>query len=274
MEDMLVNLVTSIVNQAEILFNDFLISTMETAFFSEKSMEAYIGGGMIDFNSVYNVIFSFGITILILKFLKKGIETYILWQSGEATNSVWGLVFKFTQAVIIAISFPYIYKLGIDIASSFGKSVLEVLKVDTSSSALISNLVATITTGGLFTAVLVIVLLVLIVILYIQLLKRGIEILVLRLGLPLACQGILDSDNGVFSPYTKKFFQNVITVIVQVLLIKLVLLLILGGNIFLSIACCLLALSPKFLQEFALTSPGGEVGKGIHLISNIKRIIK
>ena len=78
----------------------------------------------------------------------------------------------------------------------------------------------------------------------------------------------------MFAPYTKKFFQNTITVLVQVILIKLVLLLVLGGNIFLAIACCLLAISPKFLQEFALASQGGEIGKGIHLISSIKRIIK
>ncbi|MBR3255892.1 MAG: hypothetical protein IKF97_06780 [Clostridia bacterium] len=181
MEDMLVKLITNVVNQAENLFNDFLISTMDTAFFSEKGMQSYIGGGNIDFNSIYNVIFSFGITLIILKFLKKGIETYILWQSGEATNSVFPLVVKFVQAIVIAISFPYIYKLGIDVADEFGKSVLTALKIDTSAGALVSSLVATVTSQGLFTAVLAIILLVLIGILYIQLLKRGIEILVLRL---------------------------------------------------------------------------------------------
>ncbi|MBR3255683.1 MAG: hypothetical protein IKF97_05715 [Clostridia bacterium] len=181
MEDMLVKLITNVVNQAESLFNDFLISTMDTAFFSEKGMQSYIGGGNIDFNSIYNVIFSFGITLIILKFLKKGIETYILWQSGEATNSVFPLVVKFVQAIVIAITFPFIYKVGIDVATEFGKSVLTALKVDTSSGAIISSLVTTISSQGLFTGVLVVILLVLIGILYIQLLKRGIEILVLRL---------------------------------------------------------------------------------------------
>ena len=274
MGDMLVNVIKDIINQAEQFFNDFLISTMDTAFFAEKSMQSYIGGGAINFNSVYNVVFSFGITLIILKFIKKGIETYILWQSGEATSSVMSLVVKFVEAMVIAISFPYLYKWGIEIAKDFGTSVLGALKVDVSAESLVTNLINLLATQGLFSAILVIIMLVLIGLLYIQLLKRGIEILVLRLGLPIACQGLLDSDKGVFSPYIKKFFQNVITVIVQVVLIKLVLLLVLGGNLFFAIACCLLALSPKFLQEFALASPGGEVGKGIHLISSIKRIIK
>lgn len=274
MEDMLTKLLSSIVKQAESLFNDFLISTMDTAFFSEKSMQSYIGGNVIDFNTVYNVIFSFGISLIILKFLKKGIETYLLWQNGEATNSVGGLLLRFVEAMIFAIGFPFIYKIGIDVAKDFGNSVLSALSVDTSANSLITTLITLITSSGLFTAILVIILLILIVILYIQLLKRGIEILVLRLGVPIACVGLLDSNNGVFSPYVKKFFQNVITVVVQVFLIKLVLLLILGGNLFFAIACCLLALSPKFLQEFALASPGGEIGKGINLISSIRRIIK
>ena len=181
MEDMLTKLLSNIVKQAESLFNDFLISTMDTAFFSEKSMESYVGGNAINFNSVYNVIFAFGISIIILKFLKKGAETYLLWQSGEATNSVGGLLLRFVEALIIAIGFPFIYKTGINIAKDFGESVLKALQVDTSAEALITNLITIITTNGLFTAVLVIILLILIGILYIQLLKRGIEILVLRL---------------------------------------------------------------------------------------------
>ena len=182
MEDMLVKLITDVVNQAESLFNDFLISTMDTAFFSEKGMQSFIGGGNIDFNSIYNVIFSFGISLIILKFLKKGIETYILWQSGEATNSVFPLVVKFVQSIVIAITFPYIYKIGIDIATEFGESVISTLKVDTSIGAITSAIVTSIASNGLFTAVLAVILLVLIGILYIQLLKRGIEILVLRLS--------------------------------------------------------------------------------------------
>ena len=50
---------------------------------------------------------------------------------------------------------------------------------------------------------------------------RGLEMLILRIGLPIACAGLLDSDKGVFAPYMKKFFQSTVTIIVQIALVKL-----------------------------------------------------
>ena len=37
-------------------------------------------------------------------------------------------------------------------------------------------------------------------ILYFQFLMRGLEILILRVGMPLACVGLIDNDKGVFKP--------------------------------------------------------------------------
>ena len=96
------------------------------------------------------------------------------------------------------------------------------------------------------------------IVLYIQFLTRGIEILILRIGVPLACVGLLDSDKGMFKPYAQKFYQSTLAVLVQIVLAKLGVAFMINGHMFWGLACMLLALrTPKFLQEFLIVSGGG-----------------
>lgn len=61
---------------------------------------------------------------------------------------------------------------------------------------------------GLVTAISGMVFVIVYFILYFQFLMRGLEILILRVGIPLACVGLLDNDKGVFKAYLNKFFQS------------------------------------------------------------------
>ena len=98
--------------------------------------------------------------------------------------------------------------------------------------------------------------------------------LVLKLGFPLACVGLVDSDKGVFAPYMKKFFQSVITVIVQIALSKLAILLILTSQMIQAVAVLLVALrTPKFLSEFMIIANSGGTGMSA-LASNTSRTIE
>ena len=67
---------------------------------------------------------------------------------------------------------------------------------------------------SLFSSITGLVAIILFVVLYVQFLVRGVEILILRLGFPLACVGLLESNNGVFQTYSQKMFKSVLTVIV------------------------------------------------------------
>ena len=83
--------------------------------------------------------------------------------------------------------------------------------------------------------------------------------------MPIACVGLVDNDKGVFKPYMTKFFQAMLTVIIQIALSKLGVGLMLNMHILWGIACMMLALrTPKFLQEFLVTTGGG----GGNLINN------
>ena len=99
--------------------------------------------------------------------------------------------------------------------------------------------------------------------LYFQFLMRGLEILILRVGMPFACVGLLDNDKGIFKPYMNKFFQSIFASIIQIALCKLGigLMLNIGVNInmFWGIACLILSIkTPRFLSEFLI--PAGSSG--------------
>ena len=56
--------------------------------------------------------------------------------------------------------------------------------------------VSGISTLGLVTAIFGLVFVIVYFILYFQFLMRGLEILILRVGMPLACVGLIDNDKG------------------------------------------------------------------------------
>ena len=80
--------------------------------------------------------------------------------------------------------------------------------------------VSGISSMGLVTAIFGLVFVIVYFILYFQFLMRGLEILILRVGIPLACVGLIDNDKGVFKPYMSKFFQSALSVVIQVSLAK------------------------------------------------------
>lgn len=123
---------------------------------------------------------------------------------------------------------------------------------------------------GLFSGILCIVLLIMLLLLYFQFLGRGIELFVLKMGLPIAAVGLLDSDKGVFAGYIKKFFMIGFTVVVQIALTKITLLLIFSGNLINAIAMIGIALkTPKLLNEWLITA-GGSGGVNSALMNTSK----
>jgi hypothetical protein len=85
--------------------------------------------------------------------------------------------------------------------------------------------------------------------------------LILRVGIPIACVGLLDNDSGVFKNYLATFFKSMLSVVVQIALAKLGVGLMLNMHVFWGVACMILALrTPKFLAEFVIPTGGGNGG--------------
>ncbi len=253
--------------------DNILESIIPIALHAENYMSASTGTNW--FYSVYDIFFSFGISVIVLKFLKKGFDIYVGWMDGDADADPLSLLTNFLRAMVVAICFPTLYKLLADVVTELTDQLLIAIGAGTSMDFTIT--IAAIASAGIFTGLISLIFFILFFVLYIQFLTRGIEILILRIGMPFACVGLIDNDKGVFGPYLKKFFQSTLAVIVQLALCKLGVGMMLNSKIFWAIACMSLALkAPKFLSEFILMggSGGGGMMNKIYYTSRIYNMAK
>ena len=266
-------LIGAILTAALPFIDNILESIIPIALHAENYMSVATGTNW--FYSVYDIFFSFGISVIVLKFLKKGFDIYVGWMDGDADADPLSLLTNFLRAMVVAITFPTLYKLLADVVTELTDQLLVAIGVGTSMD--FTTIIAAIASAGIFTGLISLIFFVLFFILYIQFLVRGIEILILRIGIPFACVGLIDNDKGVFGPYLKKFFQSTLAIIVQLTLCKLGVGMMLNSKIFWAIACMSLALkAPKFLSEFILMggSGGGGMMNKIYYTSRIYNMAK
>lgn len=274
MEQLLTNLIKAIIGGADTIINSVFNNLIDTCFNSEQYLSTLFGTQWIDFSTLKTVILSFAITLIVLKFLKKGFDTYILWVEGDIDTPSLTFVTYFARALILAISFPILYDWLISVSKEFANDLLNALNIS-AQQEIVQGLI----NGaglGIFGSIFAIIILIILFILYIKLLMQGIELFILKLGFPLACIGLVDSDKGVFAPYVKKFFQTILTVIIQVMLVKLAILLVISNQYIDATAILLVAMrTPKFLQEFMLVaSNGGGISNAIHTTSKTIELSK
>ena len=185
MADMLVELIQKFIDGSEATLNSLFKSMVNLVFYIERELNAIQvqGGVKIDFNGIYQVIFSYACFILVVVFISKLIKTYFLQSDGDSEKSPIHIVIGMLKAVIIMICFKEVYDIFVGITSNFLNSILGAMPVKTVSLAqALSNNIA----GGIFTAVACLVLLITWLVLICQFIMKGIEILLMRMGIPFA----------------------------------------------------------------------------------------
>lgn len=267
LETLLVMLIAGILSGCLAYVNSLLNDLVPIALHAEKYMDTLIGTN--GFTEVFNIFLAFGISLIVLKFLKKGFEQYVLWTEGDADADPLVFLTGFFKALAISVSFPTLYLWLATIVEDLTDKVINLISkgMTTDFSAVITG----ISSAGLFTAIISLIFFICFFLLYLQFLMRGMEILILRIGLPLACVGILDADKGVFRTYIQKFFQSTLAVMVQIVLAKVGVALMLNTHVFWGIAALMLAIkTPRFLQEFIIVSGG----QGSGLMGNIYQSVR
>ncbi len=272
MEVVIMLLITAILSGALIYVDTLLVGLIPMVLYAERYMDTLLG---IDaMGSIFDIFFAFGIALIILKFLKKGFDTYILWSDGDADTEPSVLFIGFLRALAVAISFPTMYGWLAEIIQDMSEKIVSIISgsMDTDFSAVITG----ISSAGLFTGIVSLIFFICFFVLYIQFLTRGLEILILRIGLPLACVGLMDRDGGVFKSYIQKFYQSTLAVLVQIILAKLGVGLMLNAHVFWGVAALMLAIrTPKFLQEFLIVSTGqGGISNKIYSTARIYQMGK
>lgn len=86
------NLLSSIVSGADNIINSLLGNLMNICFYAERTiLKASADGIQISVDGLKAVILTFSIGLIILKFLKKGFDMYIMWTERRIRASYWNL---------------------------------------------------------------------------------------------------------------------------------------------------------------------------------------
>jgi len=277
LESILTDLISSIIGGADTVINSAFNGLMDMCFKGEEYLTSNFGTEVISFSNLKAVILSFAISLIVLKFLKKGFDMYVMWTDGESDTPPLTYIVYFVRAIVVALCFTILYEWIIDIATALGQNMLSAMNLAENIS--LTTAIANIATSGLFTAIVALIALILLFVLYIQFLMRSLEIFILKLGFPLACVGLVNPDGGVFKSYFEKLIKSVLTVLVQIILCKIAIVLIMNVKMLYGIASIILAIkTPKFIQEFMLGGGSGGISnvivttsKTMELSSQIKR---
>lgn len=280
MEIILVLLIVAVLNGAVAFIDEMLSNLVPMTLNADQYMMAAGGGSMV--SVLFDILLGFGVSLIILKFLKKGFECYVMWTDGDPEMEPTQLVIRFIQAVAVAVCFPVLYGWLAEITQNLTDELMSAIGAATNYDW--QAWVNGISSLGLVTAIFGLVFVVCYFVLYFQFLMRGLEIMILRIGLPLACVGLLDNDKGVFKTYINKFFQSTLAVVVQICLCKLGVGMMMNVginmNIFWGIACIVLAIkTPRFLSEFMVPTGGGagvinNMYHSVRLVGMAKGMIK
>lgn len=240
--------------------NEFLLSGLYDIVFHADRMMAQSTGADF-FTTATNIAFTFAMSLMILKFLKKGFDIYVLWTDGDPDADPMLLLINFVRAVATALAFRWIYDIFVDVCSTVTNTILTSIGAETNYTA---TLVTGLTSLGIVPVIACLIFFIFYLILLFQFIARGAEMQVMLCGVPLACLGLLENDKGIFRSYVTQFVKAFVTTIAQVMLMKIGLALLLStsvidiANIPWGIACMLAATSmPRILRDFFVPTGGG-----------------
>lgn len=260
-------------------FDDAMLWMLESMLHVETLLgsvaEGLMTGGTV--NDVYLFIYRFACSLIVLKFLFRGFEIYILWRDGDADSSPQDMLIGTAQGIVVMVCFPYLYDIMAEVTVWFTDGVMGRfgLGVDTPFWPTMEGVQGL----SLFIMILLVVYVVLSVVLYLKLIKRGFELLILRLGVPIACLGLVDSDMGLFKGYLQTFFKTMFTTVIQLTLMSFSVRVIANvsfSSIVIGIAIIMTAFgAPSLMQHMLIsTGHGGGITNKIYSAGMAARTVK
>lgn len=214
----------------------------------------------VDVEPVAGIIFAYAFYLLMLKMVWKCFNIYILNVDGDDSISPLTMVTNFAKAIVVSLSFGLLFSYMCNIGNEITGKILGKINVKVMTySKSISLLKAMETIQYNLTLRLILgVFTILALILSVKFIVSAIQLVFLRVGIAFATVGLLDSDQGVFKPYIKKFFQIIFAVVVQVACFRCSLYAVSKASFIWAFALISMAMTaPAFLQEFIMTNQGG-----------------
>lgn len=229
------------------------------------NIDYYMEQQGITFHSVRVVIYTFSIYLIVLKFVKKLFDVYALQVDGDPNADINVLVTSFFKAMVVAMSFTTIWSWLYDIVIDFGTDLIKAINIETVGQQIDSLLQlsnADIDIGSPNT-ILLPVFMFLVGLMFLLVFKNAVEFWLVRLGVPLACCGLLDADQGLFKQYTKILLKEILTILIRVFMLHISLCVLAIGGV--SVFTLLVSFSslivgfttPKILSELLIQQQQG-----------------
>lgn len=211
----------------------------------------------VDVSKISLSVFLVAYWFLILKFVWKGFNIYILGVDGDEDADPVILVTNFIKAIAISLGFGALFPLFLNVGFDIYTRIQDALGMQNDLESALTTLIGQIT-ESICLILMTVVYVVMLICLAVMFMKKSLELVILRIGISFAASGLLDSDQGVFKPYVKKFFQIIWTVIIQAVMFQLSVKALPNGNIIPAIMALSMAISaPAFLSEFIMANQGG-----------------
>lgn len=249
---------------------------LNLVFHLEMAIQDSIDVFQFSMDQVLTVTYTFGMALLILKCLKKGFEQYILWTDGDADTPPVEMLYKIGKAVAIAACFPTLYEYLVDISVALTDKLLAAASLPAQRELKIGEVIAHSVinaSSSLLMVLFVFIYLILCCVMIYQFIKKGVEMLILRMGVPIGVIGFVDSDQGFSKTYFRIFYQCALTVIIQTFALKLSISIWLSSDHWFAmiVAIVLMAFAAsasKFLSQFLVASGGGSAASSIYFASS------
>lgn len=271
--DFLTDWIKTIVAEVTEAIGGVMVDWAETAFFIEIPLSNVLSTSFI--TQMQSFTYAVGVLLVILKFMSKGAKIYILDRDGDSETSPIEMLKGFALAIVTMVAFPMLYQYLASITIWVCNKVVSLVGGGVYDAFSILKIIDK---SGIVNVILLIVFLVMLIGIYFSYIKRGAELFILRLGMPFAVAGLLDSDNGSFKPYVQQFFKCAFTTIVQTFCVNVALLLIVVAsnmnylqNMVYAICFLMAAKSmPALLNQFLIG--GGSGGGAMQKVSSVAMV--
>lgn len=241
---------------------------VSNVFLCQPIVEEWFG---VDIEPIIHAVFTIAYWFLVLKFVWKEFDIYMLGGTGDEDADPMVLIFNFIKALAISLGFGVIFEGFMNIAFDLFSRIMDNLGVHTDLPRTIGDLLQLYLTS-IVMLIMLVVYLVLAIYLTVIFMKHTFELVILRIGISFAVSGLLDSDQGVFKPYIKKFFQITWTVLLQAICFQLSVMALANTYLLPAIMALALAIAaPQFLSEFIMANQGGgKLQQAIYSISILR----
>lgn len=275
------SLISDIVNAGFSAFDGVMLWLLDGMLHVESLVDTTVSSIVTTtvISDLYEFVYTFAWGLLVLKFLFKGFEIYILWRDGDADSSPQDMFIGSIEAVVVMLVFPYLYDVMAEATIWFASGIMAGFGMSTGESFPVFS-ADTLKGLNIILVLLLLVYLILTVVLIVKLIQRGFELLVMRLGVPIACLGMVDSDMGLFKGYIQTFFKAMFTSVIQIVFLSMSLRMIVTPaliNLICGFAAIGLAFAtPAMMQQLLITvgRGGGGLSQKIYTASITARSIR